>query len=87
MSFFLSIPALVAAAAYEALTTAAQISATVGWWPTVVATTVSFVVAYASIEWLLRSVAGHPITVFVGYRIALALLLVTGLATSLISAA
>ena len=86
VSFFLSIPALVAAGAYEGVTTASQISATVGWWPTAVATVVSFAVAYASIAWLLRLVAGHPITVFVGYRIGLALLLVTALTTGVISA-
>ena len=85
VSFFLSIPALVAAGAYEGVTTASQISATVAWWPTVVATAVSFAVAYASIAWLLRLVAGHPITVFVGYRIGLALLLIAGLVTGLLS--
>ena len=50
-----------------------------------VATAVSFAVAYASIAWLLRLVAGHPITVFVGYRIGLALLLIAGLVTGLLS--
>ncbi|WP_067430869.1 undecaprenyl-diphosphate phosphatase [Nocardioides jensenii] len=86
VSFFLSIPALVAAGAYEGVTTASQISATVGWWPTVIATAVSFVVAYASIAWLLRLVAGHPITVFIGYRVGLALLLMAGLVSGLVSA-
>jgi undecaprenyl-diphosphatase len=57
MSFFLSIPALVAAGAYEGLTAASDISARVGWAATIVATVVSFVVAYAAIAWLLRFVA------------------------------
>lgn len=86
VSFFLSIPALVAAGAYEGLITASQISTTVGWGPTVVATAVSFVVAYVSIAWLLRLVAGHPITVFVPYRLGLAAVLVGGLLTGLVSA-
>lgn len=86
VSFFLSIPALMAAGAYEGLTTASQISSTVGWLPTAVATAISFLVAYASIAWLLRLVAGHPITVFIGYRVALALLIVIGLSAGFVSA-
>jgi undecaprenyl-diphosphatase len=45
-----------------------------------VGTVVSFVVAYASIAWLLRFVAGHRITVFVPYRVAVGLILVVLLA-------
>jgi undecaprenyl-diphosphatase len=71
----LSIPALVAAGAYETLSQADAISASVGWLPTLVATVTSFVVAYASIAWLLRLVSRNPISVFIGYRVALALLL------------
>ena len=47
----------------------------------VVGTVVSFVVAYASIAWLLRFVAGHKITLFVPYRVALGLVLIVLLAT------
>jgi undecaprenyl-diphosphatase len=75
ISFFLSIPALVAAGAYETLSQADAISASVGWLPTLVATVTSFVVAYAAIAWLLRLVSRHPISVFIGYRVGLALLL------------
>jgi undecaprenyl-diphosphatase len=78
ISFFLAIPALVAAGAFEAASAAKDVSSTVGWTPTLVATLVSFVVAYASIAWLLRLVAHHPISVFVAYRVLVALL-VTGL--------
>ena len=80
LSFFLSIPALAAAGGYEAATQASAISATVGWGPTIVATAVSLVVAYAAIAWLLRLVAHHPITVFVGYRIALGIVVIVALA-------
>jgi undecaprenyl-diphosphatase len=86
ISFFLAIPALVAAGAFEAATAAKDISSTVGWTPTLVATAVSFVVAYASIAWLLRLVARHPISVFVAYRVVLALLVAGLLLAGLVSA-
>src|SRR3712207_6869605 len=41
----------------------------------VVGTLVSFVVAYASVAWLLRFVAHHSIGKFVPYRVALGVLL------------
>jgi undecaprenyl-diphosphatase len=47
---------------------------------------VAFVVAYASIAWLLRYVANHSIMVFVWYRVALGLLLAGLLAAGVISA-
>lgn len=86
ISFFLSIPALVAAGAYEGVAAGAEVSASVGWGPTLVSTAVSFVVAYACIAWLLHLVAHHPITVFVGYRLGLAALLVLGLTSGVLSA-
>ena len=42
-------------------------------------TLVSFVVAYASIAWLLRFVAGHSIAWFVPYRVALGCLVLMAL--------
>ncbi len=86
ISFYLSIPALVAAGAYEAATQASAISASVGWMPTLVATLVSFVVALAAIAWLLRFVAHHSIVVFVWYRVALAAVVAVLLATGAIAA-
>ncbi len=86
LSFFLSIPALVAAGAYEGVTAASDISDSVGWGATAVATGVSFAVAYASIAWLLRLVASHRITVFVGYRLLLAATLAVGLGTGILDA-
>ncbi|WP_375424351.1 undecaprenyl-diphosphate phosphatase [uncultured Friedmanniella sp.] len=85
LSFFLSIPALVAAGAYEAGTAADSIAASVGWTPTVVASITSFLVAYAAIAWLLRLVAHHRITVFIGYRLALAALVGIALASRLLN--
>jgi undecaprenyl-diphosphatase len=75
ISFLLAIPALTAAGALEAVTKASDVTRAVGWGPTLLATAVSFVIAYASIAWLLRLVAGHPITVFIGYRVVLGLLI------------
>jgi undecaprenyl-diphosphatase len=83
LSFFLSIPALVGAGLFE-LKDAVRESVPAG--PLVVGTLVSFVVAYASIAWLLRFVAGHPISLFVPYRVALGLLLLGLLATGTVSA-
>ena len=65
---------------------ATPVSSTVGWGPTGVATLVSFLVGFASIAWLLRLVAGHPITVFVPYRVGLGILVIVLLVTGVISA-
>lgn len=86
LSFFLSIPALTAAGLYEGASSAGQISASVGWGPTLAATAVSFLVAYACIAWLLRFVAHHPITVFVYYRVAAGALLLGLLGTGVLAA-
>ncbi|MFE7934518.1 undecaprenyl-diphosphate phosphatase [Streptomyces sp. NPDC057456] len=66
LSFFLGIPALTGAGIYElkdALGTGA------GAAPLAVGTAVSFVVAYASIAWLLKYVAKHSFNAFVIYRL------------------
>jgi undecaprenyl-diphosphatase len=68
LSFFLAIPALTAAGLYELKDVDTSV---VGWGQLGVGTVVSFVVALASIAWLLRFVARHPITVFIWYRVAL----------------
>ena len=86
MSFFLAIPALTAAGVLQAITEADEISNGVGWGPTVVSLVVSFVVAYASIAWLLRYVSGHNFALFIVYRVALGLLLIALLAAGAVSA-
>jgi undecaprenyl-diphosphatase len=68
LSFFLSIPALTAAGLFELKD---ALNGGVGLVPTLVGTVVSFLVAYASIAWLLRFVAHHSIAKFVPYRVAL----------------
>jgi len=86
LSFFLSIPALVAAGAYEGLTATSEISTSVGWGPTALATVVSFLVAYAAIAWLLRLVASHSISIFVPYRLLVAAAVIAALGTGALSA-
>src|SRR6187401_90699 len=83
LSFFFSIPALLAAGAYE-LKDALGGSIEVG--PLVVGTVVSFVVAYVTVAWLLKFVAHHSIGAFVPYRVALGVLILVLLATSVMSA-
>ena len=68
LSFFLAIPALTAAGALELHS---ALSGEVGLGPVLVGTAVSFVVAYASIAFLLKFVASNSITAFVPYRVAL----------------
>ncbi len=82
LSFFFSIPALLAAGLFE-LKDALGGSISVG--ETVVGTVVAFVVAYASIAWLLRFVAHHAITWFIPYRVGLGLLLIVLLATNVLT--
>jgi undecaprenyl-diphosphatase len=83
MSFFLSIPALVAAGLFELKD---AVHGNIGVGETVVGTLVSFVVAYASIAWLLRFVAHHSIGRFVPYRVALGVLVLVGLASGVLTA-
>jgi undecaprenyl-diphosphatase len=84
LSFFLSIPALVAAGIFELKD---AFGGSIGVGETVVGTLVSFVVAYASIAWLLRFVAHHSIGRFVPYRIALGLAIIVALSTGVLTAA
>jgi undecaprenyl-diphosphatase len=82
LSFFLGIPALLAAGIFE-LKDAVGSGAKAG--PLVVGTVISFVVAYAAIAWLLRFVAHHSIGKFVPYRVVVGVLVLIGLATGVLS--
>ncbi|HET9654105.1 MAG TPA: undecaprenyl-diphosphate phosphatase [Kineosporiaceae bacterium] len=83
LSFFLAIPALTGAGVFELKDINTSV---VGWGQLGVGTAVSFVVAYASIAWLLRFVARHPLTVFVGYRLLAGLAIIGLLVTNVVSA-
>jgi len=84
LSFFLGIPALTAAGLYELKD--ALHGDSVGVPALAVGTLVSFVVAYASIAWLLRFVVRHSIVVFVWYRVGLGVLLIVALASGWLAA-
>ncbi|CCK32430.1 Undecaprenyl-diphosphatase 1 [Streptomyces davaonensis JCM 4913] len=82
LSFFLGIPALTGAGLYELRD---ALGAGAGAGPLVAGTAVSFVVAYASIAWLLRFVARHTFDAFVVYRVAVGLLLFALLGTGVLN--
>jgi undecaprenyl-diphosphatase len=83
LSFFMAIPALTGAGLYEVKDVKTSV---VGFGQMSVGIVVAFVVAYASIAWLLRFVAHHPITVFIWYRVAVGLALVIALGAGYLSA-
>jgi undecaprenyl-diphosphatase len=82
LSFFLSIPALIGAGVFE-LPDAMSGDISVG--VAVVGIVVAFVIAYATIAWLLKFVAGHPITWFIPYRLGLGAVLIVLLATGVMA--
>ena len=86
LSFFLSIPALLGASLLEGYQEAGNIASGVGWVNTLVATAVSFVVAYLSVAWLLRYVSRHTYLVFIVYRIVLGVVLMALLLLGVIAA-
>ena len=85
LSFLLSVPALTAAGALQAVSQAGAISAGIGWPATLVATATSFTVAYAAISWLLRYVSRHTFALFIVYRVVLGCLLLALLAAGVIA--
>lgn len=83
MAFLLGIPALVGAAIFELQH---ALDGNVGLVPVLVGTAVSFVVAYASVAWLLKFVQKHSTEIFAFYRICLGVVILILLATSTITA-
>ena len=83
LSFFMAIPALTAASLYESKDVQTSVT---GAGQMIVGIVIAFIVAYASIAWLLRFVAHHPITIFIWYRVALGLGLAIALVTGYLSA-
>ena len=86
LSFFLSIPALSAAGILQIISKHSVIGASVGWTATIIATLISFVVAYISVAWLLKFVAKHDYSLFIWYRVIVGVLLLIALAINFISA-
>ena len=83
LSFFLAIPALTAAGVFEAATT--NLSG-LGLGQMALGVVVAFGVAYASIAWLLRFVAGHKLTAFVAYRVVAGLAIIGALGAGWVTA-
>ena len=86
LSFFLSIPALSAAGVLQTVTKYDDISAGVGWGPTLAATAVSFAVAYVAVAWLLRFIARHDYSIFIIYRVVLGTVVLTLVASGALAA-
>lgn len=85
LSFFLGIPALVAAGLLEVVTKYKHISGGVGWTSTVIATVVSFGVGYVAVAWLLKFIQNNDFRSFIVYRFVLGLLLIVLLGAGIIS--
>jgi undecaprenyl-diphosphatase len=83
LSFFMAIPALTAASLYESKDIQTSVT---GPGQMIVGIVIAFIVAYASIAWLLKFVAHHPITIFIWYRVALGLALGVALYTGALAA-
>ena len=86
LSFFLSVPALVAAAILQSVTKFNDISNGVGWGPTLLALAVSFVSGYVAVAWLLKFISCHDYRIFVIYRIVLGIVVLALVATGTIAA-
>ena len=82
LSFFMSIPALIAAGLFQL---GDAFSGDMGVGVALVGVAVAFLVAYASIAWLLRFVAHHSIAWFAPYRVGLGVLLLILLGTGTMS--
>ncbi len=85
LAFFLGMPALLGAGAYQAVSHFDEVSVGVGWGPTIIGIIASFVVVYLAVAWLIKFVSRHSYQLFVWYRVALGLLLVILLSTNVIS--
>lgn len=83
LSFFMAIPALTAAGLFGLREVDTNI---IGWGPMALGILVSFVVAYASIAWLLRFVATNSLRAFIYYRIVLGAVLLALLGTGVMTA-
>jgi undecaprenyl-diphosphatase len=71
LSFFLGVPALLAAGGLQAASYAHQISEHIGWSQMLAGIMAACIVGYASIAWLLKFVSSHTFTPFIVYRVVL----------------
>jgi undecaprenyl-diphosphatase len=82
LSFLFSVPALTGAGLYELKDATGAGAAG----PLLLGIAVAFVVSLASIAWLLRFVARHSFSAFIGYRLVLAVVVVVALALGAVAA-
>ena len=86
-SFLLAIPAVVASGGLQVVKVAGgEGTGETGWGPIIAATIIAFIVGYAVIAWFMKFIETHTFTVFMIYRIILALVLFALLGTGTISA-
>ncbi len=83
LSFFLAIPALTAAALYSLKDVDPTV---ISWGQVGLGTAVAFVIAYASIAWLLKYVANHSLGVFIKYRVVAGLAVIALLSAGVLTA-
>lgn len=84
-SFLLSVPAVVLSGAFELRKIGDSTGASVGVWPTVVATVLAFISGYLAIAFLLRFVRTHNFSVFVIYRVVVGVLMLVLLSAGVVS--
>jgi undecaprenyl-diphosphatase len=82
-SFLLSVPAVVLSGLFELRKVGEHNGASPV--PTIIATILAFIVGYASISWLLRYLAHHPLTAFAVYRVGMGAVVLTLAASGAIS--
>ncbi|MBP6996530.1 MAG: undecaprenyl-diphosphate phosphatase [Phycicoccus sp.] len=85
LSFFMAIPALTAAGIFEAIAEKDHILE-LGVPQMAVGIVVAFIVAYASIAWLLRFVQSNSLRAFVSYRVVLGAAIIVALSAGWLSA-
>ncbi len=81
-AFLLAIPAVLGSGIFKLFDINSPGQPAPAWGPIILATVVAFFVGLAVIHWLMRYISGHDFTIFVVYRLALAVvvavLLLTG---------
>lgn len=83
LSFFMAIPALTAAGLFGLKDVDTSV---IGYGPMILGIVIAFVVAYASIAWLLKFVASNSLRAFIYYRVVLGVVLLGLLGAGVMSA-
>ena len=86
LAFFLGIPALLAAAIFQAITQFDSITNGVGWTATLIGIVFSFIAGYGAVAWLIGFISKHSYKGFIIYRVILGSVIITLLLTGLMEA-